>query len=104
VVIAAQTGISGSVVIEDEAVIGGQVGFGDHTRVQKGAIIGSKAGILPGKIVRPGVWWGIPVQPLDQYKRMNAHLNRLPQMREDLKRLQQQVEELRTKLAADDAD
>ncbi len=54
VVIAAQTGISGSVVIEDDAVIGGQVGFGDHTRVQKGAVIGSKAGILPGKIVRPG--------------------------------------------------
>lgn len=98
VVIAAQTGISGSVVIEDDAVIGGQVGFGDHTRVQKGAIIGSKAGILPGKIVRPGVWWGIPVQPLDQYKRMNAHLNRLPQMREDLKRLEEQVAELRKKL------
>jgi UDP-3-O-[3-hydroxymyristoyl] glucosamine N-acyltransferase len=88
VVIAAQTGISGSVVIEDDAVIGGQVGFGDHTRVQKGAIIGSKAGILPGKIVRPGVWWGIPVQPLDQYKRMNAHLNRLPQMRDEIKRLE----------------
>lgn len=94
VVIAAQTGISGSVVIEDDAVIGGQVGFGDHTRVQKGAIIGSKAGILPGKIVRPGVWWGIPVQPLDQYKRMHAHMNRLPQMREEIKRLQQQVKEL----------
>src|SRR6476660_7320751 len=98
VVIAAQTGISGSVVIEDDAVIGGQVGFGDHTRVQKGAIIGSKAGILPGKIVRPGVWWGIPVQPLDQYKRMNAHINRLPEMREHLKRLEKQIEELRQKL------
>jgi UDP-3-O-[3-hydroxymyristoyl] glucosamine N-acyltransferase len=48
VVIAAQTGISGSVVIEDDAIIGGQVGFGDHTRVQKGAFIGSKAGILTG--------------------------------------------------------
>lgn len=95
VVIAAQTGISGSVVIEDDAVIGGQVGFGDHTRVQKGAIIGSKAGILPGKIVRPGVWWGIPVQPLDQYKRMNAYINRLPQMREDLKRLEAALEELK---------
>lgn len=95
VVIAAQTGISGSVVIEDDAVIGGQVGFGDHTRVQKGAVIGSKAGILPGKIVRPGVWWGIPVQPLDEYKRMNAHMNRLPQMREDLKRLEAQIEELK---------
>lgn len=97
VVIAAQTGISGSVVIEDDAVIGGQVGFGDHTRVQKGAVIGSKAGILPGKIVRPGVWWGIPIQPLDQYKRMNAHLNRLPQLREDLKRLEREIEELKKK-------
>src|ERR1700752_2264043 len=95
VVIAAQTGISGSVVIEDDAVIGGQVGFGDHTRVMKGAIIGSKAGILPGKIVRPGVWWGIPVQPLDEYKRLNAHIGRLPQMREDLKRLEREIEELK---------
>src|SRR5829696_8927184 len=99
VVIAAQTGISGSVVIEDDAVIGGQVGFGDHTRVLSGAVIGSKAGILPGKIVRPGVWWGIPVQPLDQYKRMNAHMNRLPQMRDDLKKLREELEELRQKLS-----
>ncbi|HEY0727925.1 MAG TPA: UDP-3-O-(3-hydroxymyristoyl)glucosamine N-acyltransferase [Pyrinomonadaceae bacterium] len=95
VVIAAQTGISGSVVIEDDAVIGGQVGFGDHTRVQKGAVIGSKAGILPGKIVRPGVWWGIPVQPLDQYKRMNAYLNRLPELYEQIKQLRQQLAELK---------
>ena len=99
VVIAAQTGISGSVVIEDDAVIGGQVGFGDHTRVQKGAVIGSKAGILPGKIVRPGVWWGIPVQPLDEYKRMNAHMNRLPQMRDEIKRLQEEIEAIKEKLS-----
>ena len=98
VVIAAQTGISGSVTIEDDAVIGGQVGFGDHTRVQSGAIIGSKAGILPGKIVRPGVWWGIPVQPLADYKRMNAHLGRLPEMRQELKQLRQRLKELEDKL------
>jgi UDP-3-O-[3-hydroxymyristoyl] glucosamine N-acyltransferase len=67
--------------------------------VQKGAVIGSKAGILPGKIVRPGVWWGIPVQPLDQYKRMNAHLNRLPEMRQELKRLERAIQELREKLS-----
>ncbi|PYS68691.1 MAG: UDP-3-O-(3-hydroxymyristoyl)glucosamine N-acyltransferase [Acidobacteria bacterium] len=101
VVIAAQTGISGSVVIEDDAVIGGQVGFGDHTRVQKGAIIGSKAGILPGKIVRPGVWWGIPVQPLAEYKRMNAHIGRLPQLREEVKQLKRKLAELEEKFAKD---
>jgi UDP-3-O-[3-hydroxymyristoyl] glucosamine N-acyltransferase len=95
VIIAAQTGISGSVTIEDDVVIGGQVGFGDHIRVLSGAVIGSKAGILPGKIVRPGVWWGIPIQPLDDYKRMNAHFGRLPQMREEIKELRKELEELK---------
>ena len=98
VVIAAQTGISGSVTIEDDAVIGGQVGFGDHVRVQSGAVIGSKAGVLPGKIVRPGVWWGIPIQPLDEYKRINAHMGRLPQMREEIKELRRKVQELEEKV------
>jgi len=94
VVIAAQTGISGSVIIEDDCVIGGQVGFGDHIRVLSGAVIGSKAGVLPGKIVRPGVWWGIPIQPLNEYKRLNAHVGRLPQMREEIKDLRQRLKEL----------
>ncbi len=97
VVIASQTGISGSVIIEDDCVIGGQVGFGDHIRVQSGAVIGSKAGILPGKIVRPGVWWGVPIMPLDEYKRRNAHLGRLPEMRDEIKDLQRRLEELERK-------
>ena len=80
-VIAAQTGISGSTVIEDDCVIGGQVGFGDHARVMSGAVIGSQAGVLPGKIVRPGVWWGTPIQPLEEYKRQNAHLKALARLR-----------------------
>ena len=99
VVIAAQTGISGSTVIEDDAVIGGQVGMGDHARVQRGAVIGSKAGILPGKIVRAGtVMWGVPVRPLDEYKRLNAHWGRLPQMRAEIDELRQQVRELAARL------
>ena len=90
-VIAAQTGISGSTVIEDDCVIGGQVGFGDHAHVKSGAIIGSQAGVLPGKIVRPGVWWGTPIQPLEEYKRQNAHVK-------GLERLKTQVKELKARL------
>ncbi|MEP6637398.1 MAG: UDP-3-O-(3-hydroxymyristoyl)glucosamine N-acyltransferase [Acidobacteriota bacterium] len=101
VVIAAQTGISGSVTIEDDCVIGGQVGFGDHIRVLSGAVIGSKAGVLPGKIVRPGVWWGIPIQPLDEYKRLNAHVGRLPRMREEIKELRGRLEELEKKFGSE---
>lgn len=99
VVIASQTGISGSTVIEHDAVIGGQVGMGDHARVQAGAIVGSKAGILPGKIVRAGaVVWGVPVRPLDEYKRLNAHFGRLPQMRAEIDELKRQVRELSARL------
>lgn len=92
VVIAAQTGISGSTVIEDDCVIGGQVGMGDHARVLSGAIIGSQAGVLPGKIVRPGVWWGTPVQPLVEYKRQNAHVKSLERIKNDVKDLKKRLE------------
>jgi UDP-3-O-[3-hydroxymyristoyl] glucosamine N-acyltransferase len=99
VVIAAQTGVSGSTVIESEAVIGGQVGMGDHARVERGAVIGSKAGILPGKIVRAGtVQWGVPVRPLDEYKRLNALWGRLPRMRDEIEELKRQVRELTERL------
>ncbi|MBN1570077.1 MAG: UDP-3-O-(3-hydroxymyristoyl)glucosamine N-acyltransferase [Acidobacteria bacterium] len=96
VVIASQTGISGSTIIEDYAVIGGQVGFGDHARVQSGAVIGSKAGILPGKIVRGGeVYWGVPVRPLREYKRLNALFGRLPEMKAEIDLLKKEVAELK---------
>ncbi len=99
VVIAAQTGISGSTIIEDFAVIGGQVGFGDHARVQQGAVIGSKAGVLPGKIVRSGdVYWGVPVRPLREYKRLNALFGRLPEMKEQIDALKEQVAHLQAEL------
>jgi UDP-3-O-[3-hydroxymyristoyl] glucosamine N-acyltransferase len=99
VVIAAQTGISGSTIIEDYAIIGGQVGFGDHARVQQGAIIGSKAGVLPGKIVRGGdVYWGVPVRPLREYKRLNALFGRLPEMKEDINTLKDQIAQLHAAL------
>jgi UDP-3-O-[3-hydroxymyristoyl] glucosamine N-acyltransferase len=94
VVIAAQTGISGSTVIEDDCIIGGQVGMGDHARVLKGAVIGSQAGVLPGKIVRAGVWWGTPVQPLDEYKRQNARVKGLERLRSELKELKTKVDGL----------
>src|SRR5204863_8205278 len=93
VVIAAQTGISGSTVVEDDCVIGGQVGMGDHARVQSGAVIGSQAGVLPGKIVRPGVWWGTPVQPLDEYKRQNAMMKSLGRLKEQIKEITRQLKE-----------
>jgi UDP-3-O-[3-hydroxymyristoyl] glucosamine N-acyltransferase len=96
VIIAAQTGISGSTVIEDDCVIGGQVGMGDHATVKSGAVIGSQAGVLPGKIVRPGVWWGTPVQQLDEYKVQNANLKGLGRMKDRIKELETEIKQLKS--------
>jgi UDP-3-O-[3-hydroxymyristoyl] glucosamine N-acyltransferase len=79
VVIAAQTGISGSTVIGHDAVVGGQVGIGDHASVGEKVILGSQCGILPHKKLRgPGViFWGTPAKPLKDYLRELAVLTRL---------------------------
>jgi UDP-3-O-[3-hydroxymyristoyl] glucosamine N-acyltransferase len=78
VVIAAQTGISGSSVVEDGAILGGQVGLGEHAQVGPGVILGGGAGVLSHKKVRGAgqVFWGRPARPLKQYLRDLARLSR----------------------------
>ncbi len=78
VVIAAQTGLSGSVIVEDNVVMGGQVGIGDHAHIGEGAILGGGSGILPNKIVRGKgiVFWGTPARPLKAYLKELAFLSR----------------------------
>jgi UDP-3-O-[3-hydroxymyristoyl] glucosamine N-acyltransferase len=85
-VIAAEVGISGSVEVGDYVVMGGQVGIGDHARIEERAVLGGGAAILPGKIVRQGeTVWGSPARPLAEFKRMYAHLSRLPELAQKVK-------------------
>jgi len=72
-------------------------------RVQQGAVIGSKAGVLPGKIVRGGeTYWGVPIRPLKEYKRLNAHFGRLPEMKADIDVLKKEIERLKSLLSNND--
>jgi UDP-3-O-[3-hydroxymyristoyl] glucosamine N-acyltransferase len=93
VVIAAQTGISGSVTIEDDCVIGGQVGFGDHIRVQSGAVIGSKPASCPARLC------GRAFGGAFRFNRwMNTsdstRIGRVPQLREEVKELKEKLAQL----------
>jgi UDP-3-O-[3-hydroxymyristoyl] glucosamine N-acyltransferase len=88
VVIAAQTGISGSSVIGDYAIVGGQVGIGDHAAVGEHVILGSGSGVLTHKKVKgPGVvFWGRPARPLKDYLRELATLSKISRRGEDGKK------------------
>jgi UDP-3-O-[3-hydroxymyristoyl] glucosamine N-acyltransferase len=83
VVIAAQTGLSGSIVIENDVVLGGQVGIGEHARIEEGVMLGGQGGVLPNKVLRgKGVaFWGTPAQPVRQYLKQLAALARLGKKR-----------------------
>jgi UDP-3-O-[3-hydroxymyristoyl] glucosamine N-acyltransferase len=79
VVIAAQTGLSGSIVLENGVVLGGQVGIGEHARIEEGVMLGGQGGVLPNKVLRgKGVaFWGTPAQPVREYLKQLATLARL---------------------------
>ena len=78
VVIAAQTGLSGSAIVEDNVIIGGQVGIADHVRVEQGAILGAQSGIPSKKVIRGKgvVFWGTPARPIREYLKELAFLSR----------------------------
>jgi UDP-3-O-[3-hydroxymyristoyl] glucosamine N-acyltransferase len=78
VVIAAQTGLSGSAVVEANVVIGGQVGIADHVRIEEGAILGAQSGIPTKKVIRGKgvVFWGTPARPIREYLKELAFLSR----------------------------
>lgn len=79
VIIAAQTGLSGSITIEKNVVLGGQVGIGEHARLEEGVMLGGQGGVLPNKVLRgKGVaFWGTPAQPVHEYLKQLAVLARL---------------------------
>lgn len=93
VVIAAQTGLSGSVVIEDYAAIGGQVGIGEKAKIEAYAIVGGKSGVLTSQVVHAGEpVWGIPARPLKKHLKGLANIQKLPELKKQMRELKQLLE------------
>jgi UDP-3-O-[3-hydroxymyristoyl] glucosamine N-acyltransferase len=75
-VIVAQTGISGSSVIEDYAVLAGQCGVSGHITIGKGSRVGAQSGVM--RDVPPGSeYLGTPAVPAKQSHRQFVALERL---------------------------
>ena len=75
-IIVAQTGISGSVTIEDFVMLGGRVGIAPHVTVGKGAKLVAGAGVISD--IPPGqTYGGFPAIPRRRWMRQHAMLDRL---------------------------
>jgi UDP-3-O-[3-hydroxymyristoyl] glucosamine N-acyltransferase len=52
--------------------------------------------------VRSGdVYWGVPVRPLREYKRLNALFSRLPEMKAEIDALKKEISRLQAALQED---
>ena len=75
-VIVAQVGISGSTILEDHVMVGGQAGFTGHLRIGRRARIGAQAGVMADVPAGADVV-GSPAQPVKEFFRHLAVLRRL---------------------------
>lgn len=73
--LAAQTGLAGSVVVEDDVWIGGQAGVADHCRIGRGARVAAKAGVI-GDVPAGAVFAGYPAVARSRWLRGHAKLYR----------------------------
>jgi UDP-3-O-[3-hydroxymyristoyl] glucosamine N-acyltransferase len=88
-----QVGIAGSTSTGDYVVMAGQVGVRDHVHIGARALLGAKSGIS-NDVAEGAQMLGVPAGPLREVKLQWALEARLPQMREQLRQLQRQMNEL----------
>jgi len=90
--IVAQAGIAGSATIGDGVVIAGQVGIKDHIHIGDGAVIAAQAGVI-GDVPAGSVLCGFPARERRRFWRMEASLERLPELLKRVSVLEKKLEE-----------
>lgn len=79
-ILAGQVGLSGSTLLEDFAILGGQVGSAGHLTVGTGAQVAAQSGLH--RNVPPGeVHGGTPAKPIAQWRRETGILARMAKRR-----------------------
>lgn len=89
----AQVGIAGSVTVGRHVTMAGQAGVVGHISIGDNATIGAKAGVTNN--VEPGMTvLGQPAVPINECKRQVAVVQRLPELKNEVRRLRRDVDEL----------
>jgi UDP-3-O-[3-hydroxymyristoyl] glucosamine N-acyltransferase len=98
-VLAAQVGMAGGGKTGNWVILGGQVGVANQVEIGDRVQAGAKAG-LHGKIAPGSIMMGNPASPYRTFLKASAIYNRLPEMHQSLRQLQQQMAELQRQIQA----
>jgi UDP-3-O-[3-hydroxymyristoyl] glucosamine N-acyltransferase len=88
-----QVGIAGSVVTGDFVVMAGQVGIRDHADIGDQVRIGAKAGVK-GDVPAGETYLGTPATPERLQMQLMISMQRLPEMRRAVRKIERRFEEL----------
>ena len=94
-----QVGVAGSSTTGDYVVLAGQVGVRDHVHIGSRSVVGAMAGIV-NDVPENSRYLGIPATPEREQKLQLAALFKLPEMRRQVKAMQQTVDKLVAQIAA----
>lgn len=97
-VIAAQTGLSGSIKVGRQVMIGGQVGSVGHIQIADNTKIGAKAGITKSLKVANKTYTGFPAVEFSTDMRRQAQIKQLPELQKRVAELEKQLRELLNKV------
>lgn len=92
-IVVAQVGISGSTELEDYVTMGGQAGVIGHVRIGHGAMIGARSGVTKS-VPAETVVAGYPAMQHSLWKRIQAFIQRLPELARRTKALEERVGKL----------
>lgn len=93
-IFASQVGIAGSVTTGDYVVMGGQVGVADHVRIGDRVMFGAKCGVHKD-VASDQKMLGAPATPVAEQLRILMSLEKLPEMRKDIRELKKLLQAAR---------
>ncbi|MCK4856557.1 MAG: UDP-3-O-(3-hydroxymyristoyl)glucosamine N-acyltransferase [candidate division Zixibacteria bacterium] len=96
-IIVAQVGISGSTKLGDYVTLAGQVGLVGHIEIGDRAVIAAQAGV-PKSIPADEIYCGSPARELMEYKRIEAHIHKLPERVKQLQAMAREIADLKERL------
>jgi UDP-3-O-[3-hydroxymyristoyl] glucosamine N-acyltransferase len=96
----AQVGVAGSTTLGHHCLVGGQVGIVGHINIGNNVTIGAQAGVInnipDGKTVV-----GAPAIEADLGKRAYSMIGHLPEMRQTIRKLENQIEQIASSAESD---
>lgn len=89
-IVAAQTGVAGSVKTGKYVMLGGQVGIVGHVELADHVLVATRGGV--SKSLKAGKYRGSPAVPIHEFHRQEVHVRKLEEYVERLKHLEKKLE------------